>query len=1137
MTNYVGGDPYESPTFGKSLSLRVDGGVNAISINPSGRDVVLASRQGLHIIDLDDPFSPPRWLRHVTPWQVADVQWSPHPAKPYWVVSTSNQKAIIWNLARTSSDAIEHVLHKHFRAITDINFNYQHPDILATCSIDTYVHAWDMRSPSRPFYTTRDWVAGASQVKWSFQDQNVLASAHGNEVSVWDLRKGSTPLAKLSGHNSGVNSIDFNRFRSNEIMTASNDGSVKFWDYSVDCTDSKKTIRTDFPIWRGRYLPFGDGCCLLPTVGGGDSVYLASLAHGIKNENNDTKLQPIYAFKGHTDRVVDFLWRSRSSFDDQVDGREFQLVTWSKDCDLRLWPVPEAVYDKVNFNRERRLAGSSKSYEYMTYNREPADFDPEVKNDQYRRKKETFVTSSGLRKNDDVNYITWLSGVRMNYTGSPENIFAERTIQNLGEEVSSIGHKFPKVVFEKISVSTGELILTLNGPPSDDNQEDYVFLRVDVKVPRAYPSKGNRPKFSIEDNGNLKPERREKILSRLNEIVTKYTDSGMYCLEPCLRLLLGENMDLDDLNQDVEPLLNFDISDQIGLENLSSLPSSDATSEYLSDTSSEAQSDHYKNVFESTGDLELRNPFGRDLTFDSTPVPNECGAIWTPTGQLLCFFVSDSNQDKKQQTMLRLTGKNFNRHQKEHKMGPRAWETNEGANERLSKKKSTRPKRYVETIATSSACSKNVEYSSDDQDSEGFSSDSFDNDWSDILRNEIVVRTKLPPLHNKLTKRFSSVHSDSAKTMDSWKKLKNVIFFKDFSHLISERKQLAVEYQLANGNLEQVARSNALVAEKYNLNEISHCWQVLSDMLMIKECSDPYDLLWDNHPMGIRWFVKEAIKYFEKRKNLQMLAMLCCVVSSQVPKKPKSNGDLLKSRQESWKKVESIVTFHNTDWTRSTKTDLNSHYSSSLASSYVEGMNRGRHSPDEISVKSEEYFSGRHHGYSTRTYSTSPPIPARNRQQSRVRLPDINVELINDEVLGAIEDPERHFLDPEDAKKFRSYSYQYAKLLYRWNLPMERVEMLKISFNTNLGTSMVASQMMGENKDLFGGITTTWRANEPGKPHFQGCNYCDLKVTRDIFVCQICEHVMHSSCAVEWWQTSQECASGCGCHCPEAFPM
>lgn len=1136
MGGYVGGDPYDSPTFGKALSLRVDGGVNAISINPSGRDVVLASRQGLHIIDLDDPFSPPRWLRHVTPWQVADVQWSPHPAKPHWVVSTSNQKAIIWNLAMPSSNAIEHVLHKHFRAITDINFNHQHPDILATCSIDTYVHAWDMRSPSRPFYTTREWVAGASQVKWSFKDQNVLASAHGNDVSIWDLRKGSTPLAKLLGHESGVNSIDFNRFKDKEIMTGSNDGTVKFWDYSVSCTESKRTIRTDFPIWRGRYLPFGEGCSLLPTIGGGDSVYLASLANNSKAENSDSKLQPIYAFKGHSDRVIDFLWRSRSSFDADVDDREFQLVTWSKDCDLRLWPVPDTIYDKVNLDRSKRLEETSTNYEYVTYNREPADSSSEVNKD-YRRRKETFVSTSGIRKNDDVNYITWLSGVRLNYTGSPENIFSERTIQNLGEEVSSIGHKFPKVVFEKISVSTGELIITLNGPWSDENPEKYVFLRIEVKVPKGYPTKGNIPEFLIENNGNLTAEQAEKISSKLNEIATKYTDSGMYCLEPCLRLLLGETINLDDLEQDVEPLLNFDITDQIGFENLSSLPSSEGTSQYLSDTSSETQSDHYKAVFASNEDQDLGSPFERDPTFDSTPVPNECGAVWTPTGQLLCFFVSESNHEKKQQTMLRLTGKNTSKHQREHRAGPRAWESSQAvaATAKNTRRKSSRPKRYVETIPSPLTPLKNDNDPSDDHSSDGYSTDSFDDDWSDILRNEIVVRTKLPALHGNFTKKFNSVHSDSAKTMDSWKKLKNIIFFKDFSHLISDRKELAQEYCLTNSNLEQVAKNNALVAEKYSLNEISHCWQVLSDMLMIKEDADPYDLMWDNHPMGIRWFVKEAINFFERKNNLQMLAMLCCVVASLMSKNSR-NVDMDDEGLDSRKRVESLVTFRN-DAAKGTRTDLHSHYSSSLASSSLEGFNKARRSPDELSVKSEDYFSARHHGYNVRTYSSSPPVPARSQQQLQPHTPDINVQLIHDDVLDAIDDPERHLLDPEDAKRFRFYSYQYAKLLYRWNLPMERVEMLKISFNTNLRASEIASHMIGDNKDLFGGITTTWQADNDRDISFYGCNYCGLKVTRSIFVCQSCEHIMHSACATEWWQTSQECASGCGCCCSEASQM
>ncbi|QLQ82405.1 hypothetical protein HG537_0H01670 [Torulaspora globosa] len=1133
MAGHVGEDPYESPTFGKALSLRVDGDVNAISINPSGRDVVLASRQGLHIIDLDDPFSPPRWLRHVTPWQVADVQWCPHPAKPHWVISTSNQKAIIWNLARSSSDAIEHVLHKHFRAITDINFNSQRPDILATCSVDTYVHAWDMRSPSRPFYTTRDWFAGASQVKWSFQDQNVLASAHANDISIWDLRKGSTPLAKLVGHKSGVNSVDFNRFKSHEIMTASNDGTVKFWDYSTSGSELKKTIRADFPVWRGRYLPFGEGCCLLPTIGGGNSIYLASLKDQTASDN-DSKLQPIYAFKGHSDRVIDFLWRSRYPTDALLDEREFQLVTWSKDCDLRLWPVQEMIYDKVNFERGRRLEKTLHSYEYVTYNREHDEQHFELGNNN-RRRKEIFVTTSGLSKKDDMNYITWLSGVRMNHTASTDNIFSERTIQNLGEEVSSIGHKFPKIVFEKISVSTGELILNLNGPWSETNPEEYVFLRVEVSVPRNYPSKGCAPSFKIEDSGSLSSEQAQKIGGKLKEIAKKYTDSGLYCLEPCLRHLLGESINLDDLSQEVEPLLNFEITDHIGFDNLSSVPSSDDSSQIFTDASSDSESDHIKDVLTTSDNQPFRASDKRDLSFDSTPVPNECGAVWSATGQLLCFFASESQQEKKQQAMLRLGGKEHSRQPRHFKTDFQLRGSHEIPADNRAIEKTARPKRYIQTITGFSNAPRSVNYSSDDQSSEGYSSDDFDDDWCDVLRNEMVVRTKLPALHGKFSKPFGSMHSDSAKTLDSSKKLKNIIFFKDFQHLIADRRELALEYQLTDSNLEKITRNNALVAEKYNMEEISHCWQVLSDMVMKKDEDDPYDLVWDNHPMGIKWFIKEAIKYFEQKNNLQMLAMLCCIVANQFsPKQSKNRTDHETVIEK--KKVESLVTFcTGGDAVGSFRTDLHSHYSSSLASSSLEALNRVKHSPDDVSVKSEDYFSMRHHSCNGQPSGTTPPLPGRNHR-TQAQTPDVHVQLLYDDVLESIENPNRNLMDPPEARKLTSYSYQYAKLLSRWMLPIERVEMIKISFDAKKDSTDYEPQIADENRDLYGGIVTTWRPNDPKKRLFQNCNYCGLKVTRSIFVCQNCEHIMHSACATEWWQSSQECASGCRCRCPEAFP-
>ena len=49
-------------------------------------------RKGLFIIDLEAQFEVPRFLPQGGTWEVADVQWNPHPARAEYVVSTSSEK-------------------------------------------------------------------------------------------------------------------------------------------------------------------------------------------------------------------------------------------------------------------------------------------------------------------------------------------------------------------------------------------------------------------------------------------------------------------------------------------------------------------------------------------------------------------------------------------------------------------------------------------------------------------------------------------------------------------------------------------------------------------------------------------------------------------------------------------------------------------------------------------------------------------------------------------------------------------------------------------------------------------------------------------------------------------------------------
>lgn len=327
-------------------------------------------RQGLHIIDLDTPFQPPRHLSHHIPWEVADVQWSPFASRDYWVVSTSNQKALVWNLAMVNPRAsIEHVLHAHSRAITDINFSAHHPDVIATCAVDSYVHCWDLRHPARPIMTFCDWFAGATQVKWNRQDAHILASSHDRFLRIWDDRKGAYPLRSIGAHATKIYGVDWNRTDTKNVVTCSLDKTIKFWDYTSNVDEPTWMIHTPFPVWRARHTPFGSGLLAMPQRRD-FSLYLYDRRLGGK-EQKSKETQQTHRFDGHTDKVKEFLWRSRGNISDGVDNREFQLISWGTDGFLRLHRLEESILQTVGFEKGMKaidnVSVTRKNAKYQTF--------------------------------------------------------------------------------------------------------------------------------------------------------------------------------------------------------------------------------------------------------------------------------------------------------------------------------------------------------------------------------------------------------------------------------------------------------------------------------------------------------------------------------------------------------------------------------------------------------------------------------------------------------------------------------------------------------------------------------------------------------------------------------------------------
>lgn len=938
---------------------------------------------------MDDPFSPPRWLHHLTSWEVADVQWSPHASKPAWVISTSNQKAMVWNLARTANSAIELVLHGHSRAITDINFHPDHPELLATCSVDTSVLAWDTRTPKRPFYTVSDWRAGASQVKWNFKNPNILSSSHDHYFYIWDLRNNSKPLLKINAHERKINGVDFSRTKESEIISSSNDNTVKFWDLAKDTENPVSVINTEFPVWRARHLPFGDGCSIMPLRGGNNSIYLASHSE----QEGDNKLKPCYVFKGHTDRVTDFLWRSRHS-SSGVDDREFQLVTWSKDCDLRLWNMNDDIYDRVGFKR-----GEPKellAYDYKTYREEPGT----ATNKGYalKKTKDTFVTSRGESINTD-DHLTWISGVRIGRSAfappidQNPNMTVGNAPDNLGEEVSVVGHKFPKVKFEKISVSTGTLVLSLNGPWGS-NPEDLLFLRLETKYPRTYPS--DPPTFRIEENRELVNEKRQEIMQNLNEIAKKFASVERFSLEACLRFLMGVKVDLSNLEKDDDdfnlPLEDFD--------DLSSLPSSISSSE------SEAEDDELIPLAQSG--------LNSAPTFDSTPIPKGCGASWTKSGQLVCFFIPQ--RESKSQKIIKFDQKGF---------------------------------------------SKQVLFENDE-----LSDDSLSDDWNDILKNDMTSRTKIPGIfriqnyNNNYQNNLPSIPTEKSSGTQNTV-TKNVVAIFDFQNLIPSKIELAKEYKISGDTPDAISMHNSGICTKYGYSDLADTWRILSTIFSQK-------FYWGSHPFGRTWFIKELMDYYEKLGDVQTLAMLSCVIyGSRYPSNDAPTVASIDAQSVKDQRSLSITSYEN-----------------NLAYNYSESNFR-------------------------LPFSRSSSVLAKDIEKPI----NVKIEMFNEAELGYAEESFNFHLMEDDDRCIR-YREQYANILYNWELPLSRIEILKFNYLETIPKFDIHKSKI------------SWL-----KKASKSCNYCGLEVKRRLFTCYKCEHILHADCATDWWKVSRECPTGCGCQC------
>ncbi|KAG7176075.1 GATOR complex protein WDR59-like [Homarus americanus] len=286
---------------------------NSMALDWRGEYTLLAGRRNLALISLDNPTEVvKRVSRTQQKYDVTAAEWNPTQSHGH---TFSGERAEICQWTEGSLNGTT-TLRAHTRTITDLNWHRSDPNLLSTCSIDTFVYIWDTRETRKPI-SCLSAIAGASQVKWNKLNQNLLASGHDCDIRVWDNRKTSQPVQYIAAHLSKIQGLDWSPNHENHLVTSSNDCTVKFFDIT-NPRKAENFINTLSPVWRARYTPFGEGVVtvVVPQLRRGENSLLLWSVTDMSS--------PVHTFVGHSDVVLEFEWRQNTN-----NPGEHQLVTWA----------------------------------------------------------------------------------------------------------------------------------------------------------------------------------------------------------------------------------------------------------------------------------------------------------------------------------------------------------------------------------------------------------------------------------------------------------------------------------------------------------------------------------------------------------------------------------------------------------------------------------------------------------------------------------------------------------------------------------------------------------------------------------------------------------------------------------------
>ncbi|KAI6656975.1 WD repeat-containing protein 59 [Oopsacas minuta] len=419
------------------------------------------------------------------------IQWGIHADTEELLAVGANQKLELWNFARSVPQPFS-LTQGHLLAIRDINWSSD-PNLLGSCSYDSSVLIWDTRNNTQPSVRIKT-LAGASSIKFCREKEEIIALAHEDIVTIWDIRFGNKYLAFLDVPAKVLN-FDWHPKVPQVLSTASKDGYIRMWDYeqyALEPYPLAEQPHRQNGVSRIKFTPCGRGLVTCSTIitHKSPSITLWSLR---ESSSGNWQIDNAGFVGSKNEQVVGMEWTH------EQDG--YKLCTISKSKEMTLYQVDPRSFSsmenpegKALGKKRQTLTGAASDQFKSTEHYEPTSLQEEVE-----------LIKKYISQNDRIDF------------------------QQIGQRRYSVKMR------------------------SSDNKN---IVQCVISLPPLYP-RACEPNFEIYTSlGLIEVSIKSELIQTLTSTAAHYVSHNRFCLRYCIDTLCSsfhklsmENSVYQDLNE------------------------------------------------------------------------------------------------------------------------------------------------------------------------------------------------------------------------------------------------------------------------------------------------------------------------------------------------------------------------------------------------------------------------------------------------------------------------------------------------------------------------------------------------------------------------------------------------------------